>query len=253
MKIVNIIICSLLIISAAGCTSLKYDDVHAVCDERRIYLYGESHGQEIILQKEVELWETYYNLYGLRHLFLESSYAEVQFLNIWMKQEDNHILDQLHENHKGTMSYTQANYDFYIEIKKRCPETIFHGTDVCHQFDSTGESYILYLKEKGLTDTDEYRINMENIGQALKYYAEDADYDTDAYRENAMVENFIREFDSLPAGEKIMGIYGSLHTNPNGKSWKKGGVPSMANQLTEYYRKKENTEIFTCNISSLKR
>jgi len=60
-------------------------------------------------------------------------------------------------------------------------------------------------------------------------------YDTsdDVYRENKMTENFIREFDMLD-GEKIMGIYGASHTDPDKLDYTRQ-VPCMANQLKEHY------------------
>ena len=41
-----------------------------------IYLYGETHGVEAILDKELELWnEYYYHNNGFRHLFIEFGYC----------------------------------------------------------------------------------------------------------------------------------------------------------------------------------
>ena len=36
----------------------------------RIYLYGELHGNEKILEKELELWKKYYHEENMRHLFV---------------------------------------------------------------------------------------------------------------------------------------------------------------------------------------
>lgn len=51
------------------------------------------------------------------------------------------------------------------------------------------------------------------------------------YRENKLVENFIREYDKLN-GECIMGIYGSAHIGLDSLDFT-GSVPCMANQLNE--------------------
>ena len=48
-----------------------------------------------------------------------------------------------------------------------------------------------------------------------------------------MTENFIREFDLLD-DEKIMGIYGASHIDPDKMDFT-GKVPCMANQLKEHY------------------
>ena len=66
-----------------------------------------------------------------------------------------------------------------------------------------------YLKENGLEDSEQYRISQEIIEQANYYY----DHSDNVYRENMMVENFIREYDKLNR-EAIRGIYGGAHTNP---------------------------------------
>ena len=62
-----------------------------------LYLYGERHSEEKILEKELELWQVYYTNYGMRHLFIETSYFEAQLLNLWMQAEDDDILDTVHE------------------------------------------------------------------------------------------------------------------------------------------------------------
>ncbi len=52
--------------------------------EGQIYLYGEQHGNDAILEKELELWYDHYHKDGMRHLFLEHPYYTAEFLNIWM-------------------------------------------------------------------------------------------------------------------------------------------------------------------------
>lgn len=239
-----------------GCEQgIKADSVHAenaAATDTRIFLYGERHGVEIILEKEVELWEEYYNQ-GFRHLFIEMGASFAESLNICMKQQDNHLIDELHACLEGTLSFTKANHDFYVAVKKRCPETVWHGTDVDHQYDSIGQAYLDYLKSEGMENSDEYKYIEKNMEQAVHYYNDEKLYDVEAYRENCMVENFKYEFDKLPEGTKIMGIYGSAHTNKNGKNWETGKVPSMANQLEDYYQEKEGVGIFTRSIAKLKK
>lgn len=239
-------------LQVTGCNTLKYDEVQPEVDERRIYLYGEQHGQELIIQKELELWNSCYHEYGMRHLFTEISYPMAQYLNIWMNSDDNSILDMIYKNLEGTLSHTQSNYNFYIYIKKNCPETVFHGTDVGHQYWSTGESYLEYLREKGMENSVEYELTLENAEQAQKFYGDGFDADVNEYRELCMIENFKREFSQLPPDEKIMGIYGSAHTVLGLKNWKSRNVYNMATQLDKYYRKMEGVGIYTLNISNLR-
>ena len=138
---------------------------------------------------------------------------------------------------EGTYASGAETLDFYRTVKEGCPETVFHGTDVGHQYDSTGARYRDYLEERGLTDTEDYRLTLEAIEQGEAF----AEQGSDAYRENRMAENFIREFETL-GGESVMGIYGAAHTDPDAVADSAGTVPSMATQLTERYGDALRTE-----------
>lgn len=211
----------------------------------RIYLYGEDHGQAVQYEEELKAWQNFYNNQNMRHLFIESGYSTAQMLNQWMKAEDDSILLEIYENWKETQAYTQSNLEFYKGIKQTCPETIFHGTDVGHQHSTNDRMLLRQLEEKGLTDCEEYKITLLNITQAMDYYGT-KDY---AVRENYMVANFIREFDSLPETEKIMGIYGSAHVFDE-KDWS-GKVPSMIKQIRKNYKNSKDL-IVTTDISYMK-
>lgn len=195
----------------------------------QIYLYGEAHGVESILEKEFELWNEYYKDQGMRHLFVELPYYTAEFLNLWMQSDNNEILDKIYDEWTGTAMHTSANKDFFEKIKIQCPETIFHGTDVGHQYYTTGKRFLEYIQNNNLEDTEQYVLTQEAIEQGRHYY-ENSD---DVYRENMMVENFIREYDKLN-GESIMGIYGSAHTGLESMNYT-NSVPCMANQLKKYY------------------
>lgn len=195
-----------------------------------IYLYGESHGREIMLKKEIEIWGDYYNHKGFRHLFLETSYYTAEFLNIWMHANDDEILDKVYDELEGTASHTPAVKDFYKEIKSRFPETVFHGTDVGHQYMTTGTRYLAYLSEQNKANTRQYQLAKEAIEQGKYFYGKK----DDVYRENMMVANFVREFNNLNKNESIMGIYGSAHTGILSMD-NTNSVPSMANQLHKLY------------------
>lgn len=237
-------------IGLISCSKLNYNDVKSIENNCRIYLYGERHGQQRIIEKELELWTDYYNKQNFRHLFIESGYADTVLLNIWLKEDNDDILDLMFENlgKDKTLSHTDADYIFYKKVKETCPETIFHGTDVEHQFDSTGEYCLSLLKEKGLENSLEYKLAEESIEQAYKYYSVRGG--DDVYRENIMVSNFEREFDALTASEKIMGIYGAQHTRFNSKDFS-NQVDNMATQLNAHYSKKEGKIIYSLDISKL--
>ncbi|HWR23553.1 MAG TPA: hypothetical protein VN366_08760 [Feifaniaceae bacterium] len=191
----------------------------------RIYLCGEAHGVEKILDKEFELWHGYYHNKGMRHLFVEFPYYTAEFLNIWMQADGDDILEALYNDWDGTAGHTPSMMELFRKIKSECPETIFHGTDVGHQYHSTGGRFLKHLEDNGLKGSAQYILAQEAIAQGKYYYA----HADDAYRENKMTENFIREYDGLN-GADIMGIYGGAHTGLDAMDFT-GSVPCMANQL----------------------
>lgn len=181
-------------------------------ENTQIYLYGEVHGYKTCYDAELEAWSGYYDE-GCRALFVELPYYSAEFLNIWMKEEDDALIDVFFEEIQGTQSGNDAYYTFFHEIKARCPETVFYGTDIGHQYDTTGARYLRYLTEKGLADSENYRLAEECIRQGQAYYNEDSAHNgVSALREGYMVSNFAEAFARSGSG-KIMGIYGDYHTN----------------------------------------
>lgn len=195
----------------------------------QIFLYGEKHGIDNILDMEFELWYEYYHNHGMRHLFVELSYFTAELMNVWMQSDNNDIIDEIYNDWSGTASYKPVVKEFYEKIKRECPETVFHGTDVGHQYFSTGERFLKYLENNNLEDSEQYLLTKEAIEQGIFYY-EHSDH---VYRENKMTDNFIREFEKL-SDVNIMGIYGAAHTGLNSLDYTKA-VACMANQLKERY------------------
>lgn len=196
----------------------------------QIFLYGEAHAQKKILDRELELWGQYYHEKGMRHLFVEGAYYTAEFLNLWMTSENDDILDDVYADWKGTLGHNPEVKAFYKTIKKQYPETIFHGTDVGHQYESTGKRYLKYLEANGQEDSENYSLAQTAIEQGVRYYkTKDA-----VYRENTMTQNFISAFERLD-GASIMGIYGTAHTNVEGMDYETQSVPCMANQLKTHF------------------
>ncbi len=87
-----------------------------------------------------------YHQEGARDLFIESPCYTAEFLNMWMRGEDEDMLERLIlEQQAETQGGTQLMVDFYRALREDCPETVFHGTDVGHQYDTTGALYLEYL------------------------------------------------------------------------------------------------------------
>lgn len=225
-----IAIITTLVISACSSKTMQREvSIPPSQSTGQIYLYGETHGVKKILDREFELWYDYYHNQDMRHLFVELPYYTGEFLNIWMQSDNDDILDAIYDDWVGTDTQNSDVKEFYQKIKRECPETIFHGTDVGHQNATTGMRYLEYLKTNNLEGSEKHLVAQETIEQGRYYYG----YSDDVYRENIMVENFIREFDKLD-NENIMGIYGGAHTGLESMDFT-NAVPCMGNQLNKHY------------------
>lgn len=181
--------------------------------DAKIFLYGESHGSALFYEKEFEAWKTCYEEQEMRALFLELPYYTAEFLNLWMKQDNEDILYTFYEDIEGTASHTEDYLDFFRKIKEQCPETIFYGTDVGHQYETTGTRYLQYLQEQDSDNKKGMELTKECILQGQKWYESQADGDIDwSIREEYMISNFEDAYERCGM-EKIMGIYGSMHIN----------------------------------------
>lgn len=204
-----------------------------------IYLYGERHAVKSMKDEQIKLWDDYYNNQGMRHLFIEYPYYTGEFMNIWMQSDSDEILDEIYGDWAGSPAQHPSVKEFFETIKRQYPETIFHGTDVGHQYETTGKRFLEYLESNNLEASDQYSIAKDVIDQGELFYANRSF----TYRENMMVENFIREFDKLE-GESIMGIYGGAHVAVEEKE--QANFPEcMSNQLRERYESKVNLKSLT--------
>jgi hypothetical protein len=195
-----------------------------------INLYGEWHGIEQIKRRQLELWHDYYHNEGMRHLFLEVPYFTAEFKNIWMREDNDDLMDMLLEDSKGTADDTPFRRVFFQTIKNEFPETVFHGTDVGHQHDTTGLRLLRYLAELGETDSERYRLTQESIEQGMTWNQTG----NLEYRVSRMTENFIREFNSLEE-QSIMAIHGALHTQLGAAETRGQTVVTMAQRLRDVY------------------
>lgn len=70
----------------------------------QIYLYGEAHGEDIIIEKELEIWKSYYQEKNVRHLFIEAPYYTAELLNLWMNEDNNEILNEIYDDWTGSLA-----------------------------------------------------------------------------------------------------------------------------------------------------
>lgn len=217
------IICSVIML--ALCTSVKKES------DTRIYLFGEAHGSPAILKYEGLQWKKYYHEQGMRHLFIELDYWTAKLLNVWMHEESDEILMAIYKATENSYSHIPEFLEFYRNIKSDCPETVFHGVDIW------GGPEIEDLPEwieEGMITEEESKILKANAECRNNFRKNETEnYAPWAIREPQMTLNFIREFDALPADEKIMGIFGNAHVCYDREST--GNCDSMRVQLEKHY------------------
>lgn len=186
----------------------------------KIYLYGEEHGTEADTDKEFSLWKDYYDKEGMRNLFLEVPNYVAGYLNLWMDEEDDQILEILRDQYKFSQGNKLKHYGkLFRLIKTQCPETVFYGTDISSGFNDTfGKAYLRLLdKEEDKTEIERVKTVIDKGEKMNAYIAESKEKDSEKlfikameYREEVLVENFIYEFENLE-DKRIMGIYGAYH------------------------------------------
>lgn len=230
-RIITILLAACICITCQPCVSSTAFamDIAVSADTPYLYLYGESHGSQIIMEKEWELWNDYYHTQNMRHLFMELPFYTAEYLNLWMQAEDDAILDTVYEDWNGSALYNPDYKTFLKKIKEACPDTIFHGTDVGHQFNTTGQRYLKLLRDSGKRSSIQYQKALNNAEQGAYFYAT-GDF---AYREIKMSENFIQEYELLK-GQPVMGIYGTAHISMNVESDDET-IPFMASQLQTHF------------------
>ena len=209
----------------------------------QIYLYGEYHCVEKIMEKQLELWHKHYYSENLRYLFLEHCYCATAFMNIWMRSDSDDILEMLYEVALAPdFPYIKR---FFQTIKSDCPETVFRGTTPVYP--PIGEKYLQYLEESNQADTNEFIYAQKLIEKGKRLYAKYGGEWDDAYREKIIVENFISEFEKL-GGESVMGIYGVMHTLLGEPIEYFGDVPCLGYQLKERYGEAVHSEDLSISI-----
>ena len=204
--------------------------------ERQVLLCGEAHDEAQCKEQELALWRACYAA-GDRDLFLELGAATTELLNRWMTTGEESFWDLVYRNWEGTLSQTELTEDFYRQLRADCPETVFHGIDLEHQYRTTGRFCLALLEKEGRQGTDTYRKVLRSVEQGERFYQGwDGDLFSrdNAYRENVLAENFRSEYESL-GRRRVMGIFGAAHTDPYGLDYYTASVPSMGAQLRERY------------------
>lgn len=199
----------------------------------QVLLYGENHENAACLEKELEAWEALYDS-GARHLFIEYSYANVANLNRWMRGEIEMFDDGAESGEETEPLDVNIVPFFYRAIKARCPETVFHGTDVEHEYDTVGAEYLAYLESIGEKDSEEYVRVAANCEQGKRTHQDGETDEGFRYREICLFDNFAEELERLEP-QTVMGIYGRQHVDLGTSEAFLNGDPNMAARLAERY------------------
>jgi len=233
-NIIALVVLTVLILFAGVWVLLDTNERDTLNPGADIYLYGESHGFKQYYDAEYELWQNYYENEGMRDLFVELPYFTAQYLNVWMKSDDDTILEQIYTDFEGTAAHTVHYMNFLKKIKAELPETVFYGTDVGHQYETTGKRYLAYVCEQDGYDAEEIKRVKENIEQGETWQNSKADGEQDwSVREEYMVSNFFSAYERCES-RKIMGIYGSYHIDQSDST-------IMAGKLAEVYKNRINS------------
>ena len=132
--------------------------------ERQVLLCGEDHTDAGCKEQELALWRERYAA-GDRDLFLEMGAATAELLNRWMTTGDESFWDLVYRNWEGTLAQTEQTENFYRQLRADCPETVFHGIDMEHQYRTTGRFCLALLEKEGRQGSEVYRKVLQ-IGRA---------------------------------------------------------------------------------------
>lgn len=120
----RVFVAILVIVMAAACFGCGHETGVGAEEKQEeqkpdgIYLYGETHSNEYIQKRELEIWGDFYKE-GMRDLFGEYPYYDAKLLNTWMQAEDDEILDMLWKNWSGTNGGEIETYNFFKSIKEK--------------------------------------------------------------------------------------------------------------------------------------
>lgn len=218
----------------------------------KIYIYGEEHGTQADTDKEFTLWKDHYDNEGMRNLFLEVPNYVAGYLNLWMDEDDDQILEALRDQYKFSQGNKLKVYGKLLRrIKKECPQTVFYGTDIGDFNDTLGQGYLKLLdKDNDKTQIDRVKEVMDQGDRRDAYIKEYKENQEDTrlariadFREQMLVENFIYEFDNLE-DKRIMGIYGAYHVS-NPEKIQMGEAEIMGDQIKSRYGDIVSTSILS--------
>lgn len=179
-------------------------------------LVGETHGNQEQKTYELDLWRQMYDR-GSRDLILELGEAHALWLKRWMRADNDNLLDELFTSVRGTLEDSQPTREFFLEIKRHCPQTRFWGVDVNHQYATIGEWAVTRPLNLPPEEIESLKKNNEQGQVYTRLKIEGDAPQATEYREEQLTNNLL----ALPALKEktpILGIFGSDHLFNTGRT-----------------------------------
>lgn len=249
-------------------------------EKNDIFLVGEIHGLSKSVNLHMDFLKFFVENADVRYILFEGGYTMGQLINEFLISGDYKILDFIMSSLYGTRSYTQEQYDFFIELyefNKTLPENkklTLVGIDIEHQPNialryinsllpevnppEDINEYFELLKDTTiynfLMNTKKIATGIKENENSFKEYLGDNFFDFSfsinnmsvsspglSQREPYLKSNFTTLYERLPKG-KYFGQFGEIHVRKSGDISKSDPV-SLANFLNNEYEETKNKVI----------
>lgn len=209
----------------------------------QLFLYGGYYDGPEAFQAELETWSRLYHRSGVRHLFVEHTFGTAEYLNQWMKAEDDDILDRLYQDwlSQGAFAMTgldqpynregrrpEGLLDSYVEmlrqLKAQCPETVFHGVGLTRfrEKNSPDRRYLNELHQDVMMDEKLNKKLYQRVKTSISECEALMGRQHRQRRETCMARFLGQDFDRL-GGLSAAGFFGWDHVEPEGTAIQDGG------------------------------
>lgn len=221
-------------------------------DNNYIFLAGEAHGSIKSIDMNLYLLKYFIEKGDIKYILYESGYADSQYLNRYLDNGDESILEYLFEKSSGTMSYTMENYNLlksiyeynltlekdkkimFVGIDKENPEvaikyikTLLTGKQTNNTQVKQFNNIVYWLNKNNYVDESKKALELIRTSQKdieeywgvdyfhIKYLLNNLSESVgQLFREELLINNFKKLYEYLPKG-KYFGQFGGAHTNLN--------------------------------------
>ena len=197
-------------------------------DHGQVFLYGEAHNDKGIKEEESRTRDYYYNELGYRDMLIEFHPIFANHFNYYVKYgDDNYIHNLFNKITDFAPMKTYSNLNFYKLIKKKYPETFFHGVDIASLYYDSNPIIKTYSDLGLITDLD-YVYDCNKYSQF--YYKNYMTEEGEIFREAKLAENILR-IKSYLGNKNLVGFFGDAHISKDGGNFYFPHKPNMGNFL----------------------